>query len=299
MMAETPAQTELLNPDFLRRLERLQLFSRRIFRGQMRGERRSPRKGLSIEFADYRDYVRGDDLRFIDWSAYARLDRLFLKLFLEEQDLCFYVLLDVSQSMDWGEINKLNYAKKVAAALAYIGLSNLDKVGLAAFSAQATEVFSPARGRHLIWRMFDFLNGLRPTGQTSLHSFCREFALKYRRRGIVVLISDLLDPAGYEEALKFLLHGNNDVYLIHVLADEEINPAVRGHLDLVDCETEDHTEITASPQLFAIYKRTVNAFCTQLKRYAARYGMNYLLTPTSADFEQLILTVLRARGLVK
>jgi uncharacterized protein (DUF58 family) len=291
--------TDLLDPDFLRRLERLQLFSKRIFRGQMRGERRSQRKGVSIEFADYRDYVRGDDLRFIDWNIYGRLDRLFLKLFLEEQDLCFYVLLDVSRSMDWGEKNKLDYAKKAAAALAYIGLSSMDKVGLIGFSADGQEVFSPKRGRGHIWRMFEFLNELKPTGQTSLHTFCREFAMKYRQRGIVVLISDLLDPAGYDEALKFLLHGNNDVYVIHVLADEELEPTVAGHLDLVDAETEDHTEITASPQMLQVYRRTVNAYCAQLKQYAGRYGMNYLLTATSTDFEQLILTVLRTRGLVK
>ncbi|MCX7017165.1 MAG: DUF58 domain-containing protein [Candidatus Sumerlaeota bacterium] len=298
-MSDTRASNELMDPDFLRRLERLQLHTRRIFRGGLRGERRSHRKGVSIEFADYRDYARGDDLRHIDWNIYARLERLFLKLFLEEQDLFFYILLDVSQSMDWGAINKLQYGKKVAAALAYIGLTNMDRVGVIGFSAAATQVFNPSSGRHNVWRMLEFLNNLAPNGQTSLRQFCHSFALKYRRRGIVVLISDLLDPAGYDEALKYLLHGGNDVYLLHVLADEEIEPDIRGHLDLIDCETEDRTEVTASPQLLSTYKRTVNAYCTQVKRYAARYAMNYLFTPTSTDFERLILSVLRARGLVK
>ncbi len=296
-MANSP--TQLLDADFLRRLERLELFSRRIFRGQMRGERRSPRKGVSIEFADYRDYVRGDDLRFIDWNIYGRLERLFLKLFLEEQDLFFYVLIDVSQSMDWGEKNKLDYAKRVAASLAYIGLCNLDRVRIIAFSSNGISEFSPLRGRGSVWRMFEFLNGLQAAGQTSIASSCREFILKHRRRGIVTLISDLLDPAGYEDGLKFLTQGNNDVYLIHTLADEELDPLVRGHVDLVDVETEDHTEITASPQLIATYKRTVNAWCSDVKKFSMRYGMNYLLTASSSDFEQMILTILRTRGLVR
>ncbi len=291
--------TPLLDTDFMHRLERLELFSRRIFRGQMRGERRSPRKGVSIEFADYRDYVRGDDLRFIDWNIYGRLERLFLKLFLEEQDLFFYVLIDVSQSMDWGEHNKLLYAKRIAASLAYIGLCNLDRVKVVAFSAAGASEFSPQRGRGSAWRLFDFLNNLQANGQTSLLSSCRHFALQNRRRGIVTLISDLLDPQGYEEGLKFLTHGNNDVYVLHTMADEELQPTVRGHLDLVDLETQDHTEITASAQLLQIYQRTVNAFCSEIKQFAARYNMNYMLTASSSDFEHLILTILRARGLVK
>lgn len=290
---------QLLDADFLRRLERLELFSRRIFRGQMRGERRSTRKGVSIEFADYRDYVRGDDLRFIDWNIYGRLDRLFLKLFLEEQDLFFYVLLDVSQSMDWGLKNKLDYAKKIAASLGYIGLCNMDRVRVIGFSADGMEEFSPMRGRGSVWRMFEFLNNLKAHGQTSMLPRCREFIMKHRRRGIVTLISDLMDPEGYEDGLKYLTHGNNEVYLIHVMADEELDPTVRGHLDLVDVETQDHTEVTASPQLLATYKRTVNAWCTQIRQFSARYGMNYLMTSTSNDFESLILTVLRARGLVR
>lgn len=146
--------------------------------------------------------------------------------------------------------------------------------------------------------MLEFLNELRPCGQTQLEPFCREFALKYRRRGIVALLSDLLDPAGFEGALKHLTHGGNDVYVLHTLADEELEPAVAGHLDLVDVETEDHTEITASPQMLALYRRTVNAFCGQIKQFCGRYGMTYMLTASSTDFEQLILAVLRGKGLV-
>src|SRR3954465_4971244 len=113
------AQTELLTPDLLAQLERPELGTRKSFRGRMKGERRSKRKGQSVEFADFRNYVAGDDLRFIDWNTYARLDRLFLKMFLEEEDLHFYALLDASQSMSFGTPTKLHYAKQLAAALGF------------------------------------------------------------------------------------------------------------------------------------------------------------------------------------
>src|SRR5438105_11105969 len=152
----------LLDPDFLARLEQLELVSRKIFLGRMKGERRSKRKGQSVEFADYSNYVVGDDLRFLDWNLYGRLDRLFIRLFLEEEDLHFYLLIDNSLSMSFGKPTKLHYARQVAAALGFIGLVNLDRVVIEAFNDKLTQSMPAARGRRSLWRLMEFLQQLAP-----------------------------------------------------------------------------------------------------------------------------------------
>ena len=158
----------LLDPQFLARLEQLELSSRKIFQGRMKGERRSKRKGQSVEFADYRNYVVGDDLRFLDWNLYARLDRLFLRLFMEEEDLHVHVLVDNSLSMDFGTPTKLHYARQVAAALGFIGLVNLDRVVVQAFNDRLTQTSPVLRGRRSLWRLLDFLGQVRPAGPSNL-----------------------------------------------------------------------------------------------------------------------------------
>src|SRR5438128_496362 len=165
----------LLEPDFLARLEQLELVSRKIFMGRMKGERRSKRKGQSVEFADYRNYVVGDDLRFLDWNLYARLDRLFLRLFMEEEDLHFYILIDNSLSMDFGTPTKLHYAKQVAAALGFIGLVNLDRVQVEAFNDRLVQSLPALRGRRSLWRMMDFLQQLQSAGPSDLKRALRSF----------------------------------------------------------------------------------------------------------------------------
>src|SRR5579862_6367155 len=157
-----PAPANLLEPQFLHQLEQLELVTRKIFLGRMKGERRSKRKGQSVEFADYRNYVKGDDLRHLDWNLYARLDRLFIRLFQEEEDLHFYVLIDNSLSMDFGSPTKLHYARQVAAALAFIGLCNMDRVVIEAFNDKLTQSLPAVRGRKSLCRVLDFLQKLQP-----------------------------------------------------------------------------------------------------------------------------------------
>src|SRR5438067_11742282 len=173
-MPDTPTQP-LLDPQFLARLEQLELVSKKIFMGRMKGERRSKRKGQSVEFADYRNYVVGDDLRFLDWNLYARLDRLFLRLFMEEEDLHFYVLIDNSLSMDFGTPSKLHYAKQVAAALGFIGLVNLDRVVVEAFNDRLVQSLPAVRGRRSLWRLIDFLQKIQSAGPSDLRSASRNF----------------------------------------------------------------------------------------------------------------------------
>src|SRR5437763_5456687 len=183
----------LLEPHFLARLEQLELVSRKIFLGRMKGERRSKKKGQSVEFADYRNYVIGDDLRHLDWNLFGRLDKLFIRLFMEEEDLHFYVLIDNSLSMDFGNPTKLHYAKQVAAALGFIGLVNMDRVVVEAFNDRLTQSMPAVRGRRSLWRLMDFLQKLEPAGPSDLKRSLKSFSLKCRGKGIVVLLSDFMD----------------------------------------------------------------------------------------------------------
>src|SRR5437868_2722342 len=252
-MLETQTQP-LLEPDFLARLEQLELVSKKIFLGRMKGERRSKRKGQSVEFADYRNYVIGDDLRFLDWNLFARLDRLFLRLFMEEEDLHFSVLIDNSLSMDFGNPTKLHYARQVAAALTFIGLVNMDRVVIEAFNDRLTQGLPAVRGRRSFFRVLDFLEKLEPAGPSDLKAALKAFSIKSSGKGVVVLITDLMDKGGYEDALRYLVARQFDIYVIQVLAQEEIDPDVIGDLKLIDIEDSDEAEVTVSAPLIQRYK---------------------------------------------
>jgi uncharacterized protein (DUF58 family) len=297
-MPET-ASPPLLDSQFLARLEQLELVSRKIFLGRLKGERRSKRKGQSVEFADYRNYVIGDDLRHLDWNLFARLERLFIRLFMEEEDLHFHVLIDNSLSMDFGKPTKLHYAKQVAAALGFIGLVNMDRVVVEAFNDRLTQSLPALRGRRSLWRLLDFLQKIEPAGPSDLRKALRTFALKCSGRGIVVLLTDLMDKGGYEEALRYLVARQLDIYVIQVLSQEEIEPEIVGDLRLVDIEDEDVAEITVSGPLLKRYKQNLAAYRAAIHEYCARRGISYLFTSNQVAFDRLVLTYLRQRGLVK
>lgn len=289
----------LLEPQFLHRLEQLELVSRKIFLGRMKGERRSKRKGQSVEFADYRNYVIGDDLRFLDWNLYARLDRLFIRLFMEEEDLHFTVLIDNSLSMDFGSPTKLLYAKQIAAALGFIGLVNMDRVVIEAFNDRLVQSLPPVRGRRSLWRLMDFLTKLEPAGPSDLRQALKTFTLKSSGKGIVVLLTDLMDKGGYEEALRYLVARQLDIYVIQILSQEEIDPEVVGDLKLVDVEDEDVAEITVSAPLLKRYKKNLEAYRAGIHEYCTRRGISYLFTSNQVPFDRLVLNYLRRRGLVR
>ncbi len=297
-MPDTQTQP-LLDPKFLARLEQLELVSRKIFMGRMKGERRSKRKGQSVEFADYRNYVVGDDLRFLDWNLFARLERLFIRLFFEEEDLHFYILLDNSMSMDFGTPTKLHFAKQVAAALGFIGLVNMDRVVVEAFNDRLTQSMPAARGRRSLWRLMDFLQKIEPAGPSDLKKALRSFSIKCSGKGIVVLLSDFMDKGGYEEALRYLVARQLDIYVIQVLSQQEIDPEIVGDLRLVDVEDEDVAEITVSGPLLKRYKQNLAAYRAALYQFCTRRGIACLFTSNQVPFDRLVLTYLRQRGLVK
>jgi len=290
--------TSLLEPEFLRKLEQLSIVSKKVFAGQLKGERRSSRRGTSVEFADFRNYSLGDDLRYVDWNTFARLEKLFLKLFVEEEDLHVYLLIDGSQSMAYGSPAKFEYAKRIAAALGYIGLTNLDRVGSTIFAEKMRDHLPPVRGRQQVFPYFAFLERAQAGGQTSLAASLKEYALKTRRPGVAILISDFFDPE-WETGLKALLHRRFQVSAIHVLDRTELRPDLVGDLKLVDCETGEEREITISAGLLKDYQKTVDQFCGGIQETCRRYGADYIQAVTDQPFEDMILKWLRRAGLLR
>jgi uncharacterized protein (DUF58 family) len=296
---ETATQKPLLEPQFLHKLEQLELVSRKIFLGLMKGERKSKKKGQSVEFADYRNYVKGDDLRHLDWNLYARLDRLFIRLFQEEEDLHFYVLIDNSLSMDFGGPSKLHYARQIAAALGFIGLCNMDRVVIEAFNDNITQTLPAVRGRKSLWRLLDFLQKIESGGPSNLRESLKTFTMKSSGKGIVILLSDMMDKEGYEDALRYLVARQYDIYVIQILSQEELEPALLGDLKLVDIEDADEAEITVSGPLIKRYKQNLAAFQASLQEFCNRRGITYLMTSNTEPFDKLVLNYLRRRGLVR
>ena len=306
-MTQTPTQPAaavnepLLTGELMHKLDRLDVLSRKILAGKMHGERRSKKKGQSVEFADYRPYVAGDDLRRIDWNLYARLDRLFLRLFMEEEDLSVYVLVDTTRSMDYGDPHKLLYAKRVAAALAYIALAHHNRVYVAAFADTLTDQLPALRGRRPIPRVLDFLQRQAPLPGGNLAAALKRFALSHTQKGVVVIVSDFLDKGDPADALRYLAGNRYDAYALQVLAPQELDPVAGqlvGDLKLEDCEDGDMTEVSATPALIKRYQANLQAYCTNLRRHCLRRGITYMTTDTSVPFDTVVLQYLRHRGLV-
>lgn len=291
-------KTTLLDPAFMARLDQLDVMSRKMLAGKMKGERRSKRRGQSVEFADYRNYVVGDDLRFIDWNIYARLDRLFLKLFLEEEDLALYVLVDVSKSCDYGTPNKAFYLKQVAAALGYIGLVNYNRVSVIAMADGIVDETGALRGRRRVAQMIDFLQKLQPTGASHFTEACRRFALQHRQKGVCVVLSDFFIKEGFETGLRYVAGGKYDLFCVQVLSPQEIDPDLQGDLKLRDVEDDDMAEVSITGPLVKQYKANLNAYCLALKDFVTRRGGTYLFTSTAVPFDTLVLNYLRERGLL-
>lgn len=308
----------LLSPSFLATLDRLTLVSRRARAGKFKGERRSPRRGGSVEFADFREYAPGDDFRQIDWNAYARLERLFLRLFVEEEDATIHVIVDASQSMDWGQPPKWAYAQRVAAALGYVALIGMDRligaavggdtlpsparsVPLAGGFAQVrgeVKMFPPHRGKQQALSWFDWLNGLRPSGQASPVTALTTYAANVRRSGPLIVVGDLMDD-GWREGIQRLAGRHYEMTLLHLLAPQELDPELDGDLKLVDSETDATVEITADFDLLSRYRARVQTWQSEWQQFCAARAINYAPITTSLPFEELVMSFLRKRGILR
>lgn len=284
--------------EFLKKLEYLYIVSKKIFAGRIKAERRSTRRGVSVEFADYRNYTAGDDFRYIDWNAFARLDELLLKLYEEREDLHIYFLVDVSHSMTYGELPKLTYAKRVAAALAYIGLSNLDRIGITAFNTTDTHRLPTERGKGKIFNVLNFLDQVQGTGETDLEHAFHNFVHMTKRRGLVVLISDLFDPKGFTSGLNMLKFQKHDIFVIHIIDEKEAEPTLLGDYHLVDVETNQLRPVTINENHIKRYKALFKKYCDDLDRYCTQREISLVRTMTKSPFEELILRIFRMGGFV-
>lgn len=285
--------TDLLDGGFMARLDALDLASRKILKGHLKGERRSKRRGQSVEFADHRPYAHGDDIRFLDWNIYGRLDQLFLKLFLEEQDLSLHILFDASASMAEGRPPKALAAKRLAAALAYVGLVNNNRVSLAAFADGVVGCVANMRGRRHLAPMADFLLGLQAQGPSHFDKACRQWGAGRFGSGITVVLSDFFFKEGLQAGLKRLVSDQYDLFVVQVLSPQEREPDLMGDLRLVDVEDADVAEVTVSAALVGSYKRNLAAYCHMLKDFCTRRGATYVLTDSAQPVERLVLEHLR------
>lgn len=288
----------LFDEAFLRRLEQLELASRRLTAGRMKGERRSIRRGQSVEFADYRNYTHGDDLRQLDWNVYARLEKLFIKLFVEEEDVTVHILVDASRSMDFGEPNKLAFARRAAGALAYLGLAHLDRVSVAFLGEGRAVTLRPLRGKSRVFEVFRFLAEPRAERLTGLAAAARDYAGRLRGRGPLILISDLMDP-GYADALRDLAGTRCQLSVLHVLAPEELDPDVPPDARLVDNETGAGIEVTGDDDLVDRYRTRLAEWQEELATFCSRRGGAYVSVPSDLDLADLLFDVLRRRRVVE
>ena len=289
----TTPEGPLFDPVFLKKLDHLALLSRKLKKGAARGEHRVHHKGLSQEFHDYRDYQPGDDLRYLDWHIYARLERLLIKLFSGEEDLTVHILLDSSGSMAYGNPRKIDYARRVAAALGYIAIANLDRVGVSSFSDGLKERLSPRRRRSHVFSLFHYLNGIEAKGTTSFNQSLTRYVREIRRPGLAIVISDLMDPEGWETGLQALLYRKFDVMVIHILAEEEINPKLEGPVKMIDMETRKEARLSLDPWSIDEYTRELEEYFGEIEDFCVRKGIEYLRAGNLIPLEDLILKYLR------
>ncbi|MCS7201877.1 MAG: DUF58 domain-containing protein [Dictyoglomus sp.] len=287
---------EELDLSLIEKLEKLRLFAKKIKITGTFGERKSPKVGRGSEFADYRNYQIGDELRYIDWNIYARLEKFLIKLFEEEEDLDIHILLDSSLSMKFGKPSKLLYGKELALAFAYLGLSSWEKIRFASFQESINNLVSLERKKESIFNLFRVLKIIKPSGITDINNVLKQYLSWQKRKGVLIVISDFLSPTGYKEGLSLAKYKKFSIYAIQILGEEEINPPLKGDLLLVDCETNEKREVLVDENLIEIYKRELDKFLKELEEFTSNYGIEYLRTVTSLPVEDLLLKYLRSRG---
>ena len=308
----------LLTPELLRKLEQFQLLAARRAKSSAKGERRSRARGQSIEFADHRSYVPGDDFRYLDWNLFGRLDKLFLKLYAEERELPVRIFLDASESMTFGEPRKFDFARQVAAAVGYVALCGFDRVGVIPFPSAESQsptssvhdshstlrapcseelaargALRAVRGRKSAMQFFQNLNQLTSGGAANLNESLRRGALEARQAGMAVVLTDFLDPAGYEAGLNTLVGRGFQVSAVQILSPEELAPTNFGDLRLVDAETGAMQEVTFGRYRMTTYQQTVQNFCQRLREFCQGRGINFFVAPSNMDLQELLLKQLR------
>jgi uncharacterized protein (DUF58 family) len=293
---ERARKVELFDDEFQRKLEMLALVSRRVFAGRLRAERRTKKKGSGVEFADHRDYVEGDDFRSVDWNVYQRFGKLLVRLYEEEEDLSIYFLIDCSASMAFGNGKKFDQARRIVAALAYVGLANLDRVTLVAVNDQMVKRMPTTRGKGRIFKVFRFLEGLTPGGVTDLGEALKAFGAQHKRRGLAVLVSDLYDPAGFESGINALRFDGFEPFVVHVVDKAEAAPSLKGDVVVYDCETGDEREVTVTAELLDRLGHAFVDYRERIERFCAQKQVAHLTADVDVPFDELVLRVFRRGG---
>ena len=301
-MVDTEVMEALISPDLMKRLEQLQLLARRRSKSTAKGERRSGARGQTVEFADYRTYVPGDDLRRIDWNLFGRLERLFLKLYEEERELPVTIYLDSSESMSFGRVSKFDFARQVAASVGYVALCGFDRITVEPFpladdQAGLVGELRAVRGRQSAMRFFDNLNRLKAGGTADFNQALRLGAMKHRAQGVIVVMSDFLDPAGYEDGLKSLASRGSEVHAVQILAPEELEPSSYGDFRVIDSETGAEQEVTFGKYRLNAYRATVQNYCRRLQEYCRARGIRYQLAQSDRPIDDLLLKAMRTGGM--
>ncbi len=283
----------------LGKLSRLRLAVRRARPGRQSGERRSTKKGRAIEFADFRRYAVGDDPRLIDWNVYARLEKLFVRLYQEEEDVTAHILIDASRSMDWGEPQKLGFALRLGAALGYIVLATADRLVVSTLrDDRVVPLTPPLRGKHYTLGLFRRLEAVEAGGTTRLNAALTAYAGRPQAPGPLVLISDLFAPEGFEAGLKALQGAGYEVTVCHVLAPQELEPDLTGDLELVDVETGDRREVTLTPADLDEYAENLRRWREGVAAWCLRRGINFIPLDTRIPLEELVFKELPRRGVL-
>ena len=289
---KTPPGT-FFDTEFLKKIERLRLIAKRLSWAGAKGEHPTSRKGFSLEFSDYRKYQKGDDLRYVDWNIYRRLERLLVKVFTAEEEMNIYLLVDTSRSMAEGSPAKIDYAKRVAAALGYIGLKNLDRVGGAAFATALHTPLTLGRGRKQILRLFNFLGPLSCSGETDLRSSVHSFSRLFPHPGLVIVVSDLFDPAGWRAALEELALKKNQLLVVHIIDEQESSPKPSGDITLQDVEGGRERRLFLDAELVRRYQQELRGYFGEIEAICTNRQIDYLRTTTQIPFDEFVLKTLR------
>ncbi len=293
------ADDDPFDDEFQRKLESLALVSRRVFSGRLRAERRTKKSGSGVEFADHRDYQPGDDFRSLDWNVYQRFGRLLVRLYEEEEDLAIHFILDASTSMAFGDGRKAAYAKKVVAALAYVGLANLDRVSIVTTTDRVMGRLPETRGKARIFKAFRFLRGIEANGTTDLGDAMRTFVAQNKRRGLAVLVSDLYDPSGFEKGINILRYNKFDPFVVHIVDPADARPKLHGDVLVYDCETGDEREVTVTSRLLGRFAEEHARYLASVERFCSTHQVPYAAASIDVPFDELILRVFRRGGFLR
>jgi uncharacterized protein (DUF58 family) len=287
------------DPDFLKKLERLALHSSKLIQGGIGGNRRSRAKGSAIEFSDFREYTLGDDYRSIDWNAYARFERLFIKLYMEEREANVTIFLDTSSSMDYGEPSKGILAKQLAAVFAYIALANYDRVGIAALTDTISDQLPYFSGKPGFAKALEFLERLPFDGGTSLNQSIPAYTPLHGRKGISIILSDFLDRNGYLQAFQYLKYQEQDITAVQILSPEELDPELSGALRLIDSESGETVEVEMTPHTLHLYQKTLHSHLEGLKKICSNMDIACLQVSSAISMEQLVFETLQQAGMIR